>query len=171
MHNDFVLVGPQTDPAQVNKQTSITKAFHRIAQSESSFISRGDESGTHMKEKKLWKATTIEPKGVWYVRSGTGMAQALRIASEKDAYTLADRGTFLSQRDRLNLTIHSQSDPLLHNPYTVIVVSKEEHSGLNHQAASRFSEFLLSSKVQKIISKFGVERFGQPLFFSEHSTE
>jgi tungstate transport system substrate-binding protein len=171
MHNDFVLVGPQTDPAQVNKQSSITKAFHRIAQSESSFISRGDESGTHMKENKLWKATAIEPKGVWYVRTGTGMAQALRIASEKGAYTLADRGTFLSQRDRLNLTIHSQGDPLLHNPYTVIVVSQEKHSGLNHQAASRFSEFLLSSKVQNIISKFGIERFGHPLFFSEHSTE
>ena len=165
MHNDFVLVGPQTDPAGIKNQSSITKAFQRIARSKSPFISRGDESGTHMKEKKIWKEASLDPAGKWYVRAGAGMAQALRIASEKRAYTLADRGTFLSQRDRLDLTIHSQGDPLLRNPYAVIVVSSAKHPGLNHQAASRFSEFLLSPKVQRIIAKFGVERFGQPLFF------
>ena len=171
MHNDFVLVGPQADPARVKKQTSITKAFYLIAKSESPFISRGDESGTHMKEKKIWKEAAIEPGGNWYVRAGVGMAQALRMASEKRAYTLADRGTFLAQRDRLDLTILSQGDPLLRNPYSVIVVSSAKHPGLNQQAARRFLEFLLSPKVQKLIGKFGVERFGQPLFFSEHSTE
>ena len=170
MHNDFVLVGPQTDPARVTGQTSITKAFQRIARSQSEFVSRGDESGTQMKEKEIWKEAALDPAGNWYVRTGAGMAQALRIAREKRAYTLADRGTFLSQRDRLDLAIHSQGDPLLRNPYAVIVVSSAKHPGVNHQAANRFSEFLLSPKVQSIIGKFGVERFGQPLFFPRMSS-
>ena len=170
MHNDFVLVGPQTDPARIIGQTSITKAFQRIARSQSEFISRGDESGTHMKEKKIWKEAALDPAGNWYVRAGAGMAQALRIASEKRAYTLADRGTFLSQRDRIDLTIHSQGDPLLRNPYAVIVVISAKHPGVNHKAASQFSDFLLSPKVQRIIGKFGVERFGQPLFFPRMSS-
>ncbi len=167
MHNDFVLVGPQTDPAEIKGQASIAEAFRRIARSNSPFISRGDESGTHMQEKKVWQEAGIEPQGAWYVRAGAWMAEALRIANERRAYTLADRGTFLSQRDRLDLTIHSEGDPLLRNPYAVIVVSTEKHPGVNHQAASRFSEFLLSPKVQRIISEFGVERFGQPLFFAK----
>lgn len=165
MHNDFVLVGPQTDPAQIKDQTSITEAFRRIARSESPFISRGDESGTNMKEKKVWQAAAIEPQGEWYVQGGAGMAAALRMASEKRAYTLTDRGTFLSQRDRLDLTIHVEGDPLLLNPYVVIVVSSKKHPGVNHQAASRFSEFLLSPNVQQIIGEFGVKQFGKPLFF------
>ncbi len=166
MHNDFVLVGPPTDPADVGDQTNITEAFRRIAQNESPFISRGDESGTHMKEKRIWTRGQIDPQGEWYVRAGAGMAEALRMASEKRAYTLSDRGTFLTQRDRLDLNILFESDPLLHNPYAVIVVSSEKHPDVNHQAASRFAEFLLSPKVQTVIGEFGVERFGQPLFFS-----
>ena len=165
MHNDFVLVGPQTDPAQIKDQTSITEAFRRIARSKSPFISRGDESGTNMKEKKVWQAAAIEPQGEWYVQGGAGMAAALRMASEKRAYTLSDRGTFLSQRDRLDLTIHVEGDPLLLNPYVVIVVSSKKHPGVNHQAASRFSEFLLSPNAQQIIGEFGVKQFGKPLFF------
>ena len=167
MHNDFVLVGPRTDPAQIKDQTSITEAFRRIAQSESLFISRGDDSGTNMKEMEVWKEAAIEPRGDWYVQGGAGMAVALRIASEKRAYTLADRGTFLSQRDRLDLTIHFEGGPLLHNPYVVIVVSSKKHPGVNQQAASRFLEFLLLPKVQQIIGEFGVEQFGRPLFFPE----
>lgn len=166
MHNDFVLVGPKTDPATVKGQTSIKKVFDRIAQTESPFISRGDESGTHMKERKVWTETGIDPQGEWYIQSGTGMAEALRMASEKHAYTLTDRGTFLAQRDRLELTVLSDGDPLLRNPYSVIVVSSEKHPGLNHKAARRFSEFLLSAEVQRVIGEFGVERFQQPLFFS-----
>ena len=119
-----------------------------------------------MKEKSIWLAREIDPQGEWYVRAGAGMAEALRMASEKQAYTLSDRGTFLAQRKWLDLTILFESDPLLHNPYTVIVVSSEKHPDVNHQAASRFSEFLLSSKAQTVIGEFGVERFGQPLFFS-----
>jgi tungstate transport system substrate-binding protein len=188
MHNDFVLVGPHSDPADVEEQTAITEAFRRIAQNESPFISRGDESGTHSKEKMIWMNTValhigfvsedrnsdsykslvgeIDPQGRWFVRAGAGMAEALRMASEKRAYTLSDRGTFLAHRERLDLTILFEGDPLLHNPYTVIIVSSKKYPDVNHQAASRFSEFLLSPKVQTIIGKFGVERFGQPLFFS-----
>ena len=107
MHNDFVLVGPQTDRTEIKRETSIAEAFRQIARSDSPFISRGDESGTHMKEKKIWNAAGIEPQGEWYVRAGSGMAEALRMASEKRAYTLSDRGTFLAQRERLDLTILS----------------------------------------------------------------
>ena len=166
MHNDFVLVGPQTDPADIGDQTTITKAFRRIAQHESPFISRGDESGTHMKEKNIWRNAKIDPQEKWYVRAGASMAEALRMANEKHAYTLSDRGTFLAQRESLDLNILFEGDPRLHNPYTVIVVSSEKHPGVNDEAASRFSEFLLSPKAQAIIGEFGIERFGQPLFFS-----
>jgi tungstate transport system substrate-binding protein len=170
MHNDFVLVGPPTDPADLGDQTKITEAFRRIAQNESPFISRGDESGTHMQEKRIWTSGQIDPQE-WYVRAGAGMAEALRMASEKRAYTLSDRGTFLTQRDRLDLNILFESDPLLHNPYAVIVVSSEKHADVNHQAASRFSEFLFSPRVRTVIDEFGVERFGQPLFFSRMPSE
>ena len=119
-----------------------------------------------MKEKMIWSSGEIDPQGEWYVRAGAGMAEALRMASEMRAYTLSDRGTFLTQRDRLDLTILFESDPLLHNPYAVIVVSSEKHADVNHQAASRFSEFLFSPRVQTVIGEFGVKRFGQPLFFS-----
>lgn len=165
MHNDFVLVGPQSDAAQIHGESSIREAFRHISRSDAPFISRGDESGTHMKEKKIWNEATIDPQGEWYVQAGAGMAEALRMASEKRAYTLSDRGTYLAQRDRLDLTIHSESDPLLRNPYTVIVVSPKKHPGVNHQAAIQLVDFLLSPSVQRIISEFGVEKFGQPLFY------
>jgi tungstate transport system substrate-binding protein len=167
MHNDFVLVGPQADRAQIKDQTSIREAFRRIAQSQSPFISRGDESGTHMKELQIWKQAALDPERQWYVQAGAGMAEALRMASEKRAYTLADRGTFLAQRHRLDLTILSAGDPLLRNPYAVIVVRSEKHPNVNQRAAGRFSEFLLSPKVQRVIGQFGVEPFGQPLFFAQ----
>ena len=164
MHNDFVLVGAPSDPAQVVGQVSITDAVRRVAHSKSLFVSRGDESGTHMKEQQIWEMAGIEPQGEWYVRAGAGMAEALRMASEKQAYALSDRATFLAQRGRLDLTIAFEGDPLLQNPYTVIVVSSEKHPYVKHRAASRFSEFLLSPDTQAIIGEFGVKRFGQRLF-------
>ncbi len=169
MHNDFVLVGPETDPAEVGNETAAIEAFRRIAGSETPFISRGDDSGTHMKERSIWESAEVDPQGEWYVRAGASMAEALRMASEKRAYTLSDRGTFLAQRKRLDLAILFDGDPLLHNPYTVIVVRSEKHPDVNHDAAVQFSEFLRSPRVQTAIDEFGVERFGQPLFFSERS--
>ena len=172
MYNDFVLVGPQDDPAQAKDETSIVDAFRQIARTEAPFVSRGDESGTHVKEKSIWKQVELQPKGVWYIQSGGGMAEALRIAGQKRAYTLTDRGTFLAQRNGLDLTILSEGDPLLQNPYSVIVVSAEKHPHVRNGMARRFAEFLFSPQAQKAISEFGGERFGQPLFFvSQQPTE
>ncbi len=171
MHNEFVLVGPADDPAGIHGGASASAAFQDIAQSRSPFVSRGDESGTHMKEREIWRQAAITPDGEWYVQSGTGMAQALRVASETGAYTLTDRGTFLAQRARLHLEIVCQGDPLLRNPYTVIVVSQARHPEAHHLAASRFSNFLVSPKVQAIIGRFGIKRFGQPLFYPQSETD
>lgn len=167
MHNDFVLVGPETDPASIKGKQSSVDVFRQIADSHSSFVSRGDESGTHMKERRLWKEVKIEPEGEWYVQAGVGMAEILRIAEEKRAYTLADRATYLAQRDRLSLVIICEGDALLRNPYSVIVVSSEKHPHVNHAAARQFAEFILSPEVQRTIGEFGVEQFGQALFFPD----
>jgi tungstate transport system substrate-binding protein len=171
MHNDFVLVGPANDPAGIHGADSASAAFQDIAQTRSPFVSRGDASGTYMKEQQIWRQTASTPDGDWYVESGTGMAQALRVASETGAYTLADRGTFLAQRAGLQLEIVCEGDPLLRNPYTVIVISQARHPAARHLAASRFSDFLVSPKVQAIIGRFGIKRFGQPLFYPQPETD
>ena len=167
MYNDFVLVGPQTDPAQLNLETSIIDAFRQIVRTQSLFVSRGDESGTHMKEKSLWNRAGLPTAGEWYVEAGAGMAEALRMASHKQAYTLTDRATFLAQQKGLKLTILSEGDPLLQNRYSVIVVSRRKHPHVQDKAARRFATFLLSRQAKTIIRQFGVRQFGQPLFFVE----
>jgi tungstate transport system substrate-binding protein len=167
MHNDFVLVGPRADPAAVRGLISIAEGLRRIEAARQPFVSRGDNSGTHMKERSLWQEAALEPSGAWYVQAGAGMAAALRIASEKEAYVLSDRGTFLAHRDRLDSAMLSIEDPLLRNPYTATVVSSEKHPGVNAAGARRFSEFLRSPQVQRMIGEFGVETFGQPLFFPD----
>jgi tungstate transport system substrate-binding protein len=164
MHNDFVLVGPKADPAKVQGEKSVAQAFARIERL-SPFISRGDESGTHQKEKQIWRQAKIEPQGDWYVRAAAGMGQVLRMADEKQAYTLSDRATFLAQRRGLDLTILFQGDPLLINRYSVIVVNPAPHPHVQHEAARRFADFLLSAEIQKAIADFGIDRYGQPLFF------
>ncbi len=171
MVNDFVLVGPQDDPAEIQKLDSITAIFQHMAQKQAPFISRGDDSGTHRKEQTIWKKAKIDPAGDWYIQAGAGMAQVLRMASEKQAYTLSDRGTFLAQRYQLNLTILGEGDPLLHNPYSVIVVDAEKHPSVNSKGAKRFAQFLRSPEIQRIIGEFGTERFQQPLFFPTANAE
>lgn len=171
MYNDFVLVGPKSDPANIRSRTSILEAFRQIAGAETPFVSRGDDSGTHMKEQEIWRKAGIDPQGDWYIRAGAGMAEALRMASEKKGYTLGDRGTFLAQRKGLDLIIVAQRDPLLRNQYSVIVLSHEKHPQVNRAAARRLAEFLLSREVQKTIAEFGVDRFGQPLFFPQSSCQ
>ncbi len=165
MHNDFVIVGPAADPATIKAADSATEVFRRIASTKSTFVSRDDESGTHAKELALWKAAKTLPEGSWYLRAGSGMAATLRIANEKQAYTLSDRGTFLAQSKNLDLAILTEGDSLLRNPYAVIVVGITKHPHLNHADAVRFRDFLLSPKTQKLIATFGIERYGQPLFF------
>ena len=171
MYNDFVLVGPPADPAEVAAETAIVESLGKIANSESPFISRGDESGTHMKEKSIWQNAEIEPSGDWYIEAGAGMAAALRMAGEKQAYTLSDRGTFLALKDSLDLQILGEGDTLLFNPYTVMVVSSQKHPHVGQQAARQFADFLTSPDAQDAISRFGVDKYGQPLFFARSTSQ
>lgn len=165
MYNDFVLVGPVSDPAQIKGQKAIGAALQRIAQTRSPFVSRGDESGTHQKERALWKPAAVAPAGDWYISAGSGMAAVLRMANEQQAYTLSDRGTFLAQRQKLDLVIVSQGDPLLRNPYAVLLVSAAKHPHVQRAAARKLLDFLVSPAAQKTIAEFGVKEFGMPLFF------
>jgi tungstate transport system substrate-binding protein len=167
MHNDFIVVGPADDPAEVKGQKSVAAAFAQIAKQEAPFVSRGDDSGTHRKEMDIWKKADLKPGGAWYLQCGQGMAEALRVASEKRANTLSDRGTFLAQRKKLELVVLVEGDPLLLNRYAVIQLNPEKYPHLNHDAARRFAEFLRRTDVQKLIGEFGVAEFGQPLFFPD----
>lgn len=168
MHNDFVLVGPPDDPAGIRGQKSISEALQRIAQQGAIFVSRGDDSGTHKKEKELWKGAGIDPAGrPWYQESGSGMGQTLSIASEKAGYTLTDRATYLSLRKNLVLEIMVESDQGLLNIYHVMQVNPEKHPKVNAAGARAFVEFLVSPETQRLIGEFGVDRYGQPLFFPD----
>jgi tungstate transport system substrate-binding protein len=164
MYNDFIIVGPESDPAKVTDAISATDAMTRIANAQATFVSRGDDSGTNALEKKLWKAADITPQGSWYVESGTGMADTLNIASERNAYTISDRGTYLSLRDRLALKILREGDPSLLNIYHVILVNPKNGRDIDVAAGRAFMDFLLEPKTQQFIGSFGVEEFGQALF-------
>jgi tungstate transport system substrate-binding protein len=164
MHNDFVLVGPPSDPAGV-RGVSIVDALRKIAEKGALFASRDDRSGTHARELDLWKKAGVDPAGKpWYVATGQGMGETARVASEKRACTLADRGTFLALRKSLDLAILVEGSPELWNSYRVIVVNPEKHPKTREKEAKRFAEWLVSPAVQKVIGEFGREKFGQPLF-------
>jgi tungstate transport system substrate-binding protein len=165
MYNDFVLVGPTADPAGIRGEASAARALARIAGAGAPFVSRGDESGTHQKERALWRRAGAEPKGDWYVSAGAGMGQVLRMASEKRAYTLTDRGTYLALRKGLDLAVLVEGDRVLANPYHVIVVSPARHPHVHAEAARRFADYLLAPEAQRLIAEFGTDRHGQPLFF------
>jgi tungstate transport system substrate-binding protein len=144
MANDFVLVVPTDDPGKIGHRVSITEAFLEIAHHRVPFVSRADDSGTHQKEQAVWKASHIQPEGDWYLRAGTGMAQALLLASEKRAYILSDRASYLALRERLDLIVVSEGDPLLKNPYHVLIVNPGKHPKVNLKGARQFVEFLTS---------------------------
>jgi tungstate transport system substrate-binding protein len=167
MYNDFVVVGPASGPAKLKGAASVKEAFQRLAQSQSPFVSRGDESGTHVKEKQLWDSAGIKPEGDWYIQAGTGMAEALRMADQKKAYTLCDRATYLSRQKSLDLKIVYEGDASLKNHYSVIVVSAQKNPQVRRDAARKFAEFVLSPEGQKILTEYGVSKFGQQLFFPE----
>ena len=169
MYNDFVVVGPASDPAQLKGAASVKEVFQLLVQSKSRFVSRGDESGTHVKEKQLWESAKIKPEGDWYIQAGTGMAEVLRMADQKKAYTLSDRATYLSQQNSLDLKVAYEGDPSLKNHYSVIVVSPHKNPKVRRDAARKFAEFLLSPKGRKIITEYGVSKFGQQLFFPEQA--
>ena len=144
MHNSYLVVGPGADPAKVKGTTSTVEAFTAIAETESTFVSRGDESGTHTKELGYWKKAGITPEGAWYIETGQGMAATLQVASEKVGYTLTDIATWLATQDRLDLESLVTDDPSLLNPYHVIQVNPEKFPKVNAAGASAFADFLLS---------------------------
>ena len=167
MHNDFILVGPQADPAGVSGLT-IPAALQAIASTGSPFASRGDDSGTHKKELDLWKRAEVEPAGqAWYIETGQGMGATLTIASEKGAYTLTDRATFLANQDNLDLAILLEGDPSLLNVYHVITVNPDKWTAVNADGATAFADYITSVEGQKLIGDFGVEKYGQPLFIPD----
>jgi tungstate transport system substrate-binding protein len=168
MHNDFVVVGAPADPAAIKGTKSTVEAFKKIATAGSLFLSRGDNSGTHSKEKGIWKAAGINPEGQkWYQETGLGMGQTLNVSAEKKGYTLADRGTWLSLQQRLGLPILKEGDPILLNVYHVIAVNPAKWSKVNTDGAKAFSDFMVSAETQGIIKTFGVEKYGGPLFFPD----
>ncbi|WP_048601731.1 substrate-binding domain-containing protein [Rubeoparvulum massiliense] len=166
MHNDFIIVGPKDDPAKVSGKT-VTEAFQEIAKSENIFVSRGDDSGTHKMELSLWKVATIEPAGTWYQEAGQGMGATLRIASDKMGYTLTDRATYLALQSELDLAILVEGDQELLNIYHVMQVNPEKSDMIKGDAAQAFVEFMVDPEIQDVIGQFGVDKFGQPLFFPD----
>ena len=164
MVNDFIVVGPSDDPAGIAGAPSALEAMARIAAAEAPFVSRGDESGTNALELRLWQQAAITPAGSWYTESGTGMGDTLNIANERRAYTLADRGTYLVLRDRLELDVLVEGAPELLNVYHVITVNPVNGPAVNTGGAGAFMAFLVDPATQREIGEFGVERFGQPLF-------
>jgi tungstate transport system substrate-binding protein len=168
MHNDFIIVGPPSDPAVIKEMKSAAEAFKKIAVSGALFMSRGDNSGTHAQEKKLWKAAGIDPEGQkWYQQTGLGMGQTLNVAAEKKTYTLADRGTYLAMQKNLGLDILCEGDASLLNIYHVIEVNPAKWPKVNAPGAKAFADFMVSQEVQHIIAKFGVDKYGSPLFFPD----
>ena len=168
MHNDFIIVGPSTDPAKIKTVKSSAEAMKLIASANALFASRGDNSGTHAKEKTLWKKAEINPVGQkWYQETGLGMGQTLNVAAEKKCYTMADRGTYLAMKKNLNLDILSEGDAALLNIYHVIEVNSAKWPKANAEGAKAFADFMVSKKSQEIIKTFGVDKYGSPLFFPD----
>jgi tungstate transport system substrate-binding protein len=165
MYNDFVIIGPVDNPAGVSNMTSAAEAFAAIADAEATFISRGDDSGTHTKEREIWAMAGIEPIDDWYNSAGQGMGAVLTIANEEQAYTLSDRATYLARTlEGLELRIHVEGDPILFNPYGVIAVNPDKGEHIRNDLANQFIDWLISVETQETIGSFGIEEFGDPLF-------
>jgi tungstate transport system substrate-binding protein len=168
MHNDFIIVGPPDDPAKINGMKSAPESFKKIASAKVLFVSRGDNSGTHSKEKAIWKAAGVNPEGEkWYQQTGLGMGQTLNVAGEKKGYTLGDRGTYLALKKNLGLDILVEGDAILLNIYHVIEVNPAKWPKVNAAGAKAFADFMVSKETQDIIKTFGVDKFGSPLFFPD----
>lgn len=190
MHNDFVILGPQKDPAAIKGLTDAAAAFKKIAAAQAGFVSRGDDSGTHTKEQALWKTTAlplekttqtivkkgkkkevifVRPQGQWYLSIGQGMGKALTFADEKQAYILADRGTYIKYKFGRDLPIDlvalCEGDPALANPYGVIPISPQKHPHVKYEEAKTFADWLVSTKGQKVIDKYRL--LGKQLFYPD----
>jgi len=168
MHNYFVVVGPSSDPAQIKNMKSAREAFQKIASGNSLFVSRGDNSGTHSLEKKIWGLASLKTEGKrWYQETGLGMGQTLGVASEKGGYTLTDKATYLYMKHNLRLEILVGESEELYNPYSVIELNSERFPKINAAGGKAFADFLLSEQAQKIIANYGVKRVGESLFFPD----
>lgn len=168
MYNDFLIIGPATDPAKIGTTASddAVAAFKAIYDTESVFISRADDSGTHKKELAIWLATTLTPSGDWYVEAAAGMGDVIAMANEKLGYTMSDRATWLNLADTTELKILCEKDAsgILNNQYAVICVNPEKNENINSEGAKAFQEWLLSEEVQTLIGEYGVEEYGEQLF-------
>lgn len=167
MYNDFIIVGPKNDPLKLNEiqgENKTQEALKKIYNNNTMFISRADDSGTDKKEKKIWSEVDLTPKGDWYVETGAGMGDVLKIASEKQGYTLTDRATFLAMRDKLDLDIIVEGSDDLKNQYGVMCVNKEKFDNINDKEAKKFENWILDDETQKNIENFKKEEYGQSLF-------
>jgi len=162
MFNDFIILGPSNDPAEIKGESNVTLALKEIADRKACFISRGDDSGTHKKEKSLWKNAKISPEGKWYMEIGQGMGAALQVAYEKQAYVLCDRGTFLAYKNKIDLIILSEGDALLFNPYGIMVVDPARYPRVKYMEAMQLISWVTSVEGQKIIGEYKKE--GEILF-------
>lgn len=168
MHNDFVIIGPNDDPAGLRASPTAADAMVKLSLAGAQFVSRGDNSGTNILEKKIWQQAGVEPAGQpWYVEVGQGMGQTLTIANDRQAYTMADRGTYLARRDNLDLAILAEGFPSFLNVYSVMVVNPDKGPHVNLDGARAFADFMIAQPTQETIGAFGIDRFGQPLFFPD----
>ena len=167
MHNDFIIVGPANDPAKIKGLPHAVDALKRIAESNATFVSRGDNSGTHQLEKRLWQEAKIQPAGAWYLESGQGMGATLTIASEKRAYTVTDRGTYLTFQKRAQLVNLVEKDRILLNIYSVLEPNATKFPRINAAGGKAFADFMVAPDTQEVIRKFGVDKYGEPLFFPD----
>jgi tungstate transport system substrate-binding protein len=165
MYNDFVIVGPADDPAGIAGMTDAAEALKTIAEAKAPFVSRGDDSGTHTKEKGIWGAAEVEPSGDWYISAGQGMGAVLTMSDEQQAYTLSDRATYLARTlESIDLRILVEGDPILFNPYGVMAVNPDKGEHIKIDLANMFIDWLVSVPTQEKIAQFGVDQFGAPLF-------
>jgi tungstate transport system substrate-binding protein len=164
MYNDFIILGPKDDPAGIRSTKNVVEALKRVERAKATFVSRGDNSGTHNLERELWKQAGLVPQGGWYIESGQGMGATLGIANERNAYTIADRGTYLALGRRVVLPILLEGDRALLNVYSVMEVNPASGARVNAAGAKAFADFMVSPRAQNLIKSFGVEKFGQPLF-------
>lgn len=166
MYNDFIVLGPKEDKLEIKAEKNAADALKKIADGKANFVSRGDDSGTHKLEKKLWKKNNINPAGDWYISVGKGMAETLLIANEKKAYTISDRATYLAIKDKLELEVLLENKNDLINQYGVIAVNPNKSKKINSKGAQDFIEWILSKETQNLIGEFGKEKYGQSLFIS-----
>ena len=162
MFNDFVIIGPRSDPVGITRASSVKEAFQILSEGRSPFVSRGDDSGTNKRELELWKLASRAPAGAWYREIGGGMGAALNMASVVNAYTLSDRGTWLSFGNKGSLRILFSAEPPLFNPYGLILVNPERHAHVNYEDARQFADWITSPEGQKEIAEFRVS--GMRLF-------